>query len=127
VVMGPLPDRVQFAILDIIFRNPANAQHRDRLDGWRTRVRYLVPGDFIIDADLLDAFKVLWKAGLLDLTKPDNAAKVRQAQYYSGDDADDQAFFYSGPFDTVATQEGRSHWVRIQADQAPARAKASGS
>ena len=127
MVKGPLPDRVQYAILDIVFRNPVAARHRDSLGGWRTWVRSLVPGEFIIDVDVLHAFKVLWQGGLLDLTKLDNAAMVRHAYYYSGKDADDEAFFYSGPFDAVATQEGRSHWDRIRVDKAAASAKASGS
>jgi len=64
--------------------------------------------------DLLAAFKRLWNGGngVLRLTKPNNAS--RHAYDYSGNDADDSDFFFTGNFNAVATPAGRSYWDGIR-------------
>ena len=66
-----------------------------------------------MDAELLAAFKRLGKQGVLRLTKPDS--QRYHASEYSGKETDDDAFFFTGPFNASITDEGRSHWDHTEA------------
>jgi hypothetical protein len=112
MVKGPLSDRLEYAILEIVFRQ-TKADHQNYWGGWETEVRALVP-DYSDTQDLLAAFKRLWTGGVLRLTKPDNAG--RHAHDYSGNNADDDIFFFTGGFNAVLTPAGRSYWdgIRVQ-------------
>ncbi len=66
---APLFERLEYAILQIVCRNPSEASHQDHWGAWAGAVRLIVP-DFV-DAELLAAFKRLSKQGVLRLTKPD--------------------------------------------------------
>ena len=59
---------------------------------------------------LLAAFKLLWKGGALRLTKPD------ATRHYSGDQADDEVFFFNGNLNAALTANGRTYWglLRIE-------------
>ncbi len=117
MVKGPLSDRLEYAILEIVFGN-SQADHQNYWGGWETEVRALM-SDYSNQFDLLAAFKRLWNGGngVLRLTKPDNATMRRHAFDFSGDDADDNAFFFTGPFNAVATPAGRSHWDGIKVEK----------
>lgn len=114
MVKGPLADRLEYAILEIVFWNPSEATHQDHWSDWQTAVRKVVP-EFRDAADLKSAFKRLWNWGLLRLTKPD---KLRCHAYeYSGNEGDDEWFFFPGPFNASITDEGRSYWDGIRVDR----------
>lgn len=107
---GPLSERLEFAILEIICRNPSEATHQDHWGGWSIAVRRRVPE--FADADLLAAFRRLSKRDVLRLTKPDS--QRRHAHDYSGNEADDDGFFFVGPYNATITDEGRSVWDRTE-------------
>lgn len=111
---APLSERLEYAILEMVYWNPSDARHQDDWGAWAATVRRSVP-DFV-DADLLAAFRRLWKQGILRLTKPD--ALRYHASEYSDKQGDDNAFFFTGPFNASVTDEGRSHWDRIEAPRA---------
>jgi len=113
MVKGPLADRLEYAILEMVFWNRSEARHQDHWGDWHTAVRKLVPE--FTDADLKSAFKRLWKGGVLRLTKPDS--QRYHAFEYSGDEAHDEAFFLIGPFNASITDEGRSYWDGIRVDK----------
>jgi len=106
MVEAPLSESLEYAILAIVCRNPSDARHQDHWGGWRGAVQRSVP-DFA-DAALLAAFKRLWKRGVLRLSKSD--PKRYHAHEFSGNEFDDDSFFFTGPFNATITDEGRSHW-----------------
>ncbi len=106
-----LSERLEYAILQIVYRNPSQACHQDSWGNWAGAVRLSVPA--FADAELLSAFKRLRKQGIIRLTKPDS--QLYHASEYSGKEADDTAFFFTGAFNASATDEGRSHWDRSEA------------
>lgn len=63
--------------------------------------------------DLKSAFRRLAKRDVVQLTKPDD--RRRDAFEYSGNDRDDEEFFFRGPFNVTITDEGRSRWDSIRA------------
>jgi hypothetical protein len=107
---SPLSERLEYAILATVNRNPSQATHQDSWGGWCNLIRQSV-SEFA-DADLLAAFRRLWKRDVLRLTKPDN--QRRDAHEYSGSEADTEAFFFIGPFNATITDEGRSVWDRAE-------------
>lgn len=117
MVKGPLSDKLEYAILEIVFRNP-QADHQNYWGGWETEVRSLISDEYN-QFDLLAAFKRLWNGGngALRLTKPDNPTMRRHAIDYSGNDGDDTAFFFAGPFNAVATPAGRRYWAGIKVEK----------
>ena len=115
MVKGPMADKLEYAILEIVFRN-SQADHQNYWGGWETEVRALV-SDYSNQFDLLAAFKWLWNSGVLRLTKPDPPTMRRHAFDYSGDDVDDNAFFFTGPFNAIATPAGRRHWDGIKVEK----------
>lgn len=113
MVNGPLADKLEYAILEVVFRN-SEANHQDSFGGWETQVQALVP-DYSNQADLRDAFKRLWDGGDLRLTKPDTMR--RHAFDYSGHETDDSGFFFTGPFNAKATATGRKYWDGIKIEK----------
>lgn len=109
MIKGPLADRLEYAILEVVFHS--NGDHQTYWGGWETQIRHLV-SDYANQLDLLAAFKRLWQRGVLRLTKPHNPTMRHRAFGYSGRDADDHAFFFIGNFNAEATPEGRSYWDR---------------
>jgi hypothetical protein len=65
----------------------------------------LVP-DLAHQRDLLVAFNILRKIGVLWPTKPSNELFMRDAFGYSGSEADDEWFFFTGSFNATITDEG---------------------
>ncbi len=102
-----LSDRLEYAILEIVFWNPSKANHQDYWGDWCQSIRKFVP-DFT-DADLLDAFKRLWKQNVVRLTKVGS----HHADEYSGNESDDNWFFFRDPFRASITPEGRKHWNNL--------------
>jgi hypothetical protein len=100
----PLSDRLEYAILEIVCRNPSEARHQDYWGAWAAAVRDTVPA--FVDADLRAAFKRLGKRGVLRLTKPDS--QLYNATEYSSNETEDARFFHDGPFNASITDEGRS-------------------
>lgn len=88
VVKAPLYDKLEYAVLEIIMAT--SGTRHDSWGGWMTTVGERVP-ELQQPADLKAAFRLLRKAGILRLTKPDQIR--RDAHGYSGDEADDDAFF----------------------------------
>ncbi len=111
MVEAPLSEALEYSILSIVCRNPSDARHQDSWGAWREAVQRTVRG--FADAALLAAFRRLWKRGVLRLTKPDS--QRYHAYDYSGNDSDDDSFFFMGPFNASITDEGRSHWDRSEA------------
>jgi len=109
MVEAPLSDRLEYAILRIVYRNPSDARHQNSWGGWGSEVKTDVLE--FTGADLLSAFKRLWKKGVIRLTKPDS--QRYHAQDYSGSESDDHSFFFMGDFNVSITDEGRSHWDRL--------------
>ena len=90
MVKGPLSDRLEYAVLEIVILNPSEATHQDHWGGWELSVRSRVPA--FATGDLLSAFRRLWRKGVLRLSKPD--LLQRNAEEYSGDETDDDRFFF---------------------------------
>jgi hypothetical protein len=111
MVETPLSESLEYAVLAIVCGNPSDARHQDHWGGWRAAIQRSVP-DFA-DAALLAAFKRLWKRGVLRLSKPDS--QRYHSQEYSGNELDDDSFFFTGRFNATITDEGRSHWDRSEA------------
>jgi len=110
MVEAPLSERLEHAILEIVCRNRSEATHQDNWGGWRTSVQLRVPE--FVDAELISAFRRLWKRGVLRLTKPDSARY--DAHEYTGRESEDGLFFMAGPFNASITDEGRSHWDKAE-------------
>ena len=104
-------DRLAYAVLEIVMWDPAEAVHQDHWGAWASAVRNRVPTSST--QDLLSTFKLLAKHKILRLTKP-NQQRLH-AEEYSGDEADDERFFFKGPFNASITDEGRAHWDAIRA------------
>ncbi len=110
MVKGPLSDRLEYAVLEIVMADPSEATHQDDWGDWGVSVRSRVPE--FTTGDLKSAFKRLWRKGVLRLSKPDLLR--RNAEEYSGDETDDDRFFFVGPFNASITDEGRSHWDALR-------------
>jgi hypothetical protein len=111
VAKTPLSERLERAILEIVCWNPSDATHQDSWSGWTNSIRRRVPE--FTDADLRSAFRRLWKSRTLRLTKLDS--QRGHPEDYSGIEADDNRFFFSGWFNGTITDEGRSEWDRLHA------------
>ena len=114
MINGSLPDRLEYTILAIVAGSPYGCR-QDHWDGWEYEVRRRVPD--CTRRELLSAFKRLWNGGngALDLTNSDD-----HPHYYSGDQADDKSFFFTGQLNAVLTPTGRSYWglLRIEKKKA---------
>ena len=110
MVEAPLSERLEYAILEIVCRNPSEGIHQSHWGEWRTSIQQRVPE--FVDAALLAAFKRLWKRGVLRLTKPDS--QRLHASEYSGNETDDVCFFFTGQFNASITDEGRSVWDKAE-------------
>jgi hypothetical protein len=64
MVKGPLPDRIEFAILQILMR--LGGRYDKSMAHWRRDVEDSV-AEFVPDAELTAAFKRLWKQRTLRL------------------------------------------------------------
>jgi hypothetical protein len=113
MVKGPLADRLQYAILQIV-TTYSDDSHQESWGAWRNDVTRRVP-DLAKDADLKAAFKRLWKADYMRLSK------AHDGQYhgldYSGNEQDDDDFFFIGSFNATITDDGRSYWDGIRVEQ----------
>jgi hypothetical protein len=109
MINGPLADRLEYALLEITMT--PNGTYQASWGVWMTTVTARVP-ELETDADLLAAFKRLRESGIVKLTKPDGTQ--RDASEYSCSEADDDAFFFTGPFNVNITPRGRQHWDRIK-------------
>jgi hypothetical protein len=116
----PLSDRLEYAILKAIASRKAtglsgqDGELTELIARWQ--VVWIKDGGVLdteyTDADLLAAFKRLWRNGIVTLTKYDTASQQRVV--YSGHEADDRWFFYNEYFSVGITDEGRSHWNQIE-------------
>jgi hypothetical protein len=109
-----LSDRLERAILQIVCRDRSDAKHQGSWGEWASSVKTSVPA--FASADLLSAFKRLWKQSVIRLTKPDH--QRYHAQEYSGNELYDDEFFYRGAFNATITDEGRAHWDRSEETKA---------
>lgn len=112
MVKGPLADRLEYAILETVVR-VFGGRHQESWGGWQSQISAhgIDISEFTYD-DLLSAFKRLRNRGVLRLTKPDS--QRYHAHEYSGNEADDDKFFFKDPFNAVVTDEGRSYWDSIR-------------
>lgn len=110
MIDGPLADRLEYAILAIIMGRD-NGSHQAFWGVWMNSVLKLVP-DLSSEADLMAAFKRLWRGRIVRLSK---AAEGRYHGFdYSGDDGDGEAFFLTERFNTTITDDGRKYWDGIR-------------
>ena len=110
MVKGPLADRIEYGILEIIMGHK-DGTHQATWSEWLNSVGKLVP-DLVHDADLKAAFKHLWKGGIVRLSK---AAAGRYHGFdYSGNESADEAFFFIAEFNVTITDDGRKYWDRIK-------------
>ena len=113
MVKGPLADRLEYAILQVVMGWQGTVRAlQDSWGGWENRVREHVPD--VTVPDLKSAFKRLGKRDIARLTKPDSLR--RNAYQYSGNDSDDAAFFFTGPFNVDITNDGVSYWDSIRTE-----------
>jgi hypothetical protein len=112
MVKGPLADRIEYAILEIVFRTP-KADYQSHWGSWEYQVKMRVE-QYANPLDLLGSFKQLRDSGVLSLTKPDLEGIDHHGFVYSGDAIDDEDFFFTGMFNTVATPLGRRYWNGIE-------------
>lgn len=96
-----LPDRIDYAILAILFQTP-DEEYQASWHEWEVRIKEIVP-DYTDPSDLLAGLKRMWNGSMLQMVDPDQRA-------FSGDDADDETFFFTGPFKAVATIAGGACW-----------------
>jgi len=93
------------AILRIVFHRPSEPTYQGSSGDWLRLVQRDVPeADFI---DLKLAFTRLRNNRKVHLINDDGIP-------YSGNEADDERFFYTGRFTASATDEGRSYWNRLR-------------
>jgi hypothetical protein len=111
MVKGPLPNRLEFAILQIMM-TVRDGTHQASWGPWANDVSRLVP-DLASQPELKAAFTRLWRHGYLRLTK----WSVHDMQHveYSGQEQDDSLFFFTGDFMATITDEGRSYWGTLNA------------
>jgi hypothetical protein len=110
IVKGPLADRLEYAILKIIMDHN-NETHQEYWGPWMNSVSNLVP-ELAHESDLKAAFKRLREDGRLGLSK---AAEGRRHGFeYSGNESDDEAFFFTGSFNATITDDGRKYWDGIK-------------
>ena len=109
MVKGPITERIGYAVLEIISGHK-DGTHQASWGRWLSSVGNLVP-DLLHDADLLEAFKRLWKTGIVRLSK---AAGGYHGFDYSGKESADEAFFFIAQFNVTITDEGRRYWEGIK-------------
>ena len=115
MVKGPLADRLECAILEIIM-GYRDGTYQASWGVWLNSVGRLVP-DLLHDADLKAAFKRLWKGRIVRLSK---AAKGRYHGFdYSGNESADEAFFFIAEFNVTITDDGRRYWDGIKMKSVP--------
>ena len=115
MVKGPLADRLECAILEIIM-GYRDGTHQASWGVWLNSVGRLVP-DLLHDADLKAAFKRLWKGRIVRLSK---AAKGRYHGFdYSGNESADEAFFFIAEFNVTITDDGRRYRDGIKMKSVP--------
>jgi hypothetical protein len=105
---GSVPERVRDALIEIVANAPDGYRHYS-WGGWKTEVGRLVP-DYT-PADLVAVFKLL-NGDMVELTKPGTMPR-----HYSGDQADDDAFFYRGDLNAALTPKGQTYWGRIRVEK----------
>src|SRR6185437_1725368 len=94
MVKGPLPDRLEFAILQIVM-SIGGGKHQNHWGGWHNEVQRLVP-DLAQGVELQAAFTRLWKRKLLSLSKWSTNDNLHVE--FSGQQRDESQFFYTGTF-----------------------------
>jgi hypothetical protein len=108
-LFDPLAERVEYALLRIIAQSSIGqgslTGHQDHWGEWMRIVTATEPE--CTPADLLSAYKRLRNQRVLRLTKPDHVRY--EGTDYSGSDKDDGAFFFTGVFNAVLTDEGRKY------------------
>ena len=105
MIRGPLPDRVEYAILDIIMRT--NGSHQGSWAEWTNSAVSLVAD--LNDAEFEAAFNRLRKRGIILLLNG-------SGRYNPTTDEDSSLFFYTDRFKAIITDEGRSHWGHLKAN-----------
>jgi hypothetical protein len=110
---GPLADRLEYAILQIVVGS-RDGSHHSSWGEWRNDVLRLLP-DFSNDASFRVAFKRLWKRNYIRLSKADDGRY--HGVEYSGNEQDDNLFFFIASFDATITDEGRSYWDGMRVGQ----------
>jgi hypothetical protein len=115
MVQGPLADRIECAILEIIM-GYRDGTYQASWGVWLNSVGRLVP-DLVHDADLKAAFKRLWEGRIVRLSK---AVKGRyHGLNYSGNESADEAFFFFAEFNVTITDDGRRYWDGIKMKSVP--------
>lgn len=109
MVDAPLPDRIDYAILAIVFRTPDEKYQGDWAE-WEMEIRARVQ-DYLGPSELLAAFKRMWHGGMIHLTRP---TEHRREIDFSGEDTDEECFFFAGPFTAIGTPAGGSCWDGIR-------------
>lgn len=110
MVDAPLPDRIDYAILAVVFRTQ-DEEHQCNWSDWEIEIRALVH-DYSSPDDLLAAFRRMWCGGMIHLTRLDS--EQGRAIDYSGHDTNDESFFLVGPFTAIGTPAGGSCWDGIK-------------
>jgi hypothetical protein len=98
--------RLKHAILAALMW-PSVPLHSDALGDWENLIRdYHKVHDLQFDGDLVLAFKELWKAKMIELTNT--------LIPYSGNQADDEAFFHHGIFTAKITVLGSTAFLKLE-------------
>jgi len=122
MMKGPLSLRLEYAVLETLSNYGEDGYVQRSWHSWMEEVsaRGIPPGEFQRH-DLLAAFKRLRRKNALQLIKPDG--QYQRAFEYSGDELDDDKFFFAGRFGTTLTDQGRLYWnlIRDAGEEAPSR------
>jgi hypothetical protein len=105
MIRGPLPDRIEYAILDIIMRT--NGSHQGSWAEWTNSALSLVAD--LDDAEFEAAFNRLRKRSIILLLNG-------SGRYNPTTEEDISLFFYTDRFKAIITDEGRSHWGHLKAN-----------
>ena len=110
MIQGPLAERLEYAILEIVMQ--MNGEHQDHWGRWEHMVSARCGKRLIDPEELKNAFVGLHSTGIVELTKPDGMR--RDAFRYSRDLAADEKYFFLGRFNVDITSKGRSYWAGIE-------------
>src|ERR1035438_1515118 len=105
MIRGPLPDRIEYAILDIIMRTKGS--HQGSWAEWTNSAVSLVAD--LDDAEFEAAFNRRRKRSIILLS-------TGSGRYNPTPEEDSSLFFYTNTFRAIITDEGRSHWGHLKAN-----------
>jgi hypothetical protein len=113
MIRGSLPDRVEYAILQIVM-SYTDRTHQASWGAWRNDITALVP-DLGDEREIDAAFRRLQKREIIRLAKynggqPWDFDPLGNGEYQ-------RTFFGTGPFIAAITDEGRSNWGKLYASR----------